>query len=228
MKKILFLLVFLTSSNITLAQKNKAVADTAGHWSTYRNALIFNDLDVAKNALFEIIAKQSENQSIYDTLAHLYFRMGAYEQALLACDRSKPTGALKEIRAYSYRNLGDIKTALPIFEELYAETGSPENGYQVASMQFSMKRYGECMETAAKIMVHPDASTSKVLISTEKGENNNVNYVAATENLMGVVYLEMGKPELAKSSFEKALAAAPDFTLAKKNLESVNSKQGVK
>ncbi|MBL0343497.1 MAG: hypothetical protein IPP71_23150 [Bacteroidetes bacterium] len=224
MKKILFLFTFLPLSYFALGQKNKSLSDTATSWGIYRNALIFNDLDVAKFALFEILTLQPDNPSTYDSLAHLYFRIGAYSQAIQASELAKPTNALKEIKAYSYRNLGEIKIALPLFEELYAETASPENGYQVASMQFSMKRFGECMETAAKIKAHPEASKSKVLISTEQGESMNVSYLAAAENLMGVVYLEMGKTDLAKTAFEMAIEAAPEFSLAKKNLEKVNSK----
>ncbi len=228
MKKILILLALIALNYPCFSQKIKTPSDTAISWSIYRNALKFNDLDVAKSALFEILAHQPGNQSVYDSLAHLYFRIGAYDQALIACEKAQPTGAIKEIRAYSYRNLGDIKTALPLFEQLFSESSSMENGYQVASMQYSMKRYGECMETAIKIKNHPDAANIKVLITTEQGDNVNVPYLAAAENLMGVVYLETGKPELAKISFENALKSAPEFTLAKKNLASLNNSQPIK
>jgi len=217
----LFLLAF-SFPNLLLAQKNKSQPDTSNAWSAYRNGLMFNDLDVAKNALFELLVLQPENKAIYDSLAHMYFRMGAYAQAIQATEKATPTGAIKEITAYSHRNLGDIKTALPLFEELYKSTNSPENGYQVATMQFALKRFGECMETIEKLKVNPDSKTRKVVISTDQGENNQVSYSAAIENLTGVLYLEMGKPEMAKSAFERAVAEEPDFILAKKNLESTN------
>lgn len=229
--KFCFWFLFLAAISIpnqASAQKNKSMPDTSKSWSVYRNGLLFNDLDVAKNALFELLVIQPDNKAIYDTLAHLYFRMGAYAQALQASEKASPTGAIKEISAYSYRNLGDIKTALPLFEELYKTTNSPENGYQVATMQFTLKRYGECMETIEKLKVNPDCKTRKVVISTDQGENNQVSYSAAVENLTGVLFLEMGKPEMAKSSFERALAEEPEFTLAKKNLENTNKQAPVK
>ncbi len=234
MKKITFYCIyFLFFSAILMpiqlaAQKNKSLPDTTHNWSVYRNGLLFNDLDVAKNALFDLLVQQPENKGIYDSLAHLYFRMGAYAQAIQAGEKANPTGAIKEITAYSLRNLGDIKTALPIFEELYKTTDTPENGYQVATMQYALKRYGECMETIEKLKVNPDCKTLKVVISTEQGDNNQVSYAAAIENLTGVLYLEMGKPEMAKSAFEKAIAEEPDFNLAKKNLENVSKSAPVK
>ncbi|HMT29287.1 MAG TPA: tetratricopeptide repeat protein, partial [Bacteroidia bacterium] len=138
------------------------------------------------------------------------------------------TGAIKEISAYSYRNLGDIKTALPLFEELYKTTNSVENGYQVATMQFTMKRFGECFETITKIKTNPESKTAKVVITTEQGDNMRVTYLAAVENLSGVLYTEMGKPEMAKAAYERAIAEAPDFILAKKNLENMQAKPVIK
>ena len=228
MKKIMIMLALLPLFHFAFGQKHKATADTASNWAVYRNALLFNDLDAAKNALFELTVAQPENKAIYDSLARLYFRMGAYNQAIQASDLSTPTRAMKEIKAYSCRNLGDIKSALPVFEELFHETGSPEYGYQLATMQFSLKRYGECEETIGKVKIHPDAVTTKVLISTEQGEGMNVNYLAASENLQGVLYLDMGKPDLAKACFERALLAEPEFKLAKKNLEGINAKKETK
>ena len=222
MKKIPALLIALFFTLPVMAQKNKG-GDTTMVWSICRKAVLFNDLDVAKNALFQIMAMQPGNKQVYDSLAHIYFRMGGYEQAIYAVDQAEPNGALKEIKAYSYRNLGDIKSALPIFEKLYEETGSPENGYQVATMQFTMKRYGECAITAAKVASHADAKTKKVIITTEQGDNMNVSYFAAAENLKGVMFREIGKNELAIEAFQKALTDTPDFTLAKKNLEAVKA-----
>ena len=41
-------------------------------------------------------------------------------------------------------------------------------------------------------------------------------------NLKGLVYKELGDIETAKSSFEEALTLAPDFKLAKENLDALN------
>ncbi|MBK7391358.1 MAG: hypothetical protein IPI23_20490 [Bacteroidetes bacterium] len=222
MKKIFFTLLFFTIVTTVSAQKNK-ISDTTQVWSRYRNAVLFNDLDVAKNALFELIAMQPQVTTHYDSLANIYFRMGAYEQAILAADKAPQRDVLKEIQAYSYRNLGDVKTALPLFESLFTASGSPEHGYQLATLQYSLKRLGECAITASKVSVHHDSKKEKVIISTEQGENMHVSYHAAAENLMGVLYLELGKKELAKESFIKAITDTPEFTLAKKNLASINS-----
>lgn len=232
MKKILivasFLLLFIAVSTASHGQKVKSATDTSRFWNIYRNGLLFNDLDVAKNALFDLLSAEPENKAVYDSLAHLYFRIGAYDQAIIAANKAESTGAIKEITAYSYRNLGEIKTALPLFEDLYKTNNSIENGYQVATMQFSLKRYGECLETITKLKANPACKTEKVVISTEKGDNMRVTYLAATENLSGVLYNEIGKPELAKAAYERALTEDPNFILAKKNLEELSLKPAAK
>ena len=216
-----FLMLSLCITLSAIAQKNKNVPDTSMAWTTYRNAVHYGDLDVAKNACFQVITMMPENKAVHDSLAQIYFNLGAYNQAIMASEKAEPTTQLREIQAYSYRNMGNIKTALPLFETLLKESSSPEHAYQVATIQYTMKRFGECMETAGKIVNHPDAKTKKVIISTDTGENISVSYLAAAENLKGVLYLELGKKEPARVAFEKALAEAPDFTLAQKNLESI-------
>lgn len=223
MKKFLFLAAFLLLTFLVEAQKNKPFPDTTAAWQTYRNAIAFNDLLVAKQALFHIISVQPENTSVYDSLAGIYFMMGAYQQAIMAAEKAPVTPGLKDIRAYSYRNLGDLKTALQLFEELFAATGSPETGYQVAGLQYSLKRMGECEATLNKVLSHPDAPVKKVVITLDRGESQEVTYLAAAENLKGVMLNEMGKTELAKSCFERALASEPEFILAKNNLDSLKN-----
>lgn len=223
MKKCLFFILLFLSAVSVEAQKNKPLPDTSVVWQTYRNAVVFNDMLVAKQALFQIISMQPENTGAYDSLAAIYFMMGAYQQTIMAAEKAPSTAGLKEIRAYSYRNLGDLKTALQLFEELFAATSSPENGYQVASIQYSLKRLGECEVTLDKILKHADSPVKKVVITLDKGESQEVTYLAAAENLKGVMLNEMGKTERAKGCFERALASDPDFILAKNNLESIKN-----
>src|SRR6188768_3651640 len=128
MKKYLFYITFTLLAFSAEAQKNKSQPDTAVAWQTYRNSIAFNDLLVAKQSLFQILSVQPENTAIYDTLASIYFIMGGYQQAIMAADKAPANPALKEIKAYSYRNLGDLKTALQLFEELFTATGGLENG----------------------------------------------------------------------------------------------------
>jgi tetratricopeptide (TPR) repeat protein len=221
-KSLLFLLVFFAVGLPCFSQKHKSESDTAIYWSIYNNALNFGDLDVAKNALYHIISLQPENRKLYDSLATLYFSAGAYNQSLLTCEKATPTTQIAEIKAYSLRNLGDIKSALPLFEELYKNSSSAEHGYQVATIQFALKRLGECVETASKIINDPEAKKLQVVITTGQDQSMKVSYYAAALNLRGVVYMELGKKDPARVEFQKAIAEEPEFTLAKKNLESLD------
>jgi len=221
MKKIICFLTMILLGNHAWSQKSKTGSDSTVLWQTYKIAIEFNDLLVAKNSLFQISAAYPNDKSVYDSLATIYFIMGAYPQAVHAAEKAHETVALNEIRAYSYRNMGDLKTALALFESLYGLNQSPENGYQVASIQYSLKRFGECEAILEKILKHPDSADKKVVIAMDQGTNQEISYLAASENLKGALMLEMGKTEIARGCFERALAAEPAFILAKNNLDKL-------
>jgi tetratricopeptide (TPR) repeat protein len=230
MKKFLMLVLLVLNSSFLIAQKNKknvVQPDTSLSWKVYNNAMSMGDLEVAKSALYQLIAHLPGNVSIYDSLAHVYFLLGDYSRVLLASDRANIRNdnvSLREIKAYAARNTGDLKIALSEFEALYKEKNNPEYGYQVAAIRFNLKRYGECMEMISSIIENPESKSKKVIISTEDGKSQEVSYRAAAQNMKGVLFLEMGKEENAKVAFEESLKEEPGFKLAESNLDNLKNK----
>lgn len=210
------------------AQRQQSQSDSSIFWQTYRNARTFNDLLVAKNALFHLSSLHPADKNIYDSLSNVYFLMGAFPQAILAAEKAEPTKSISEIKAYSYRSMGELIPAIELFEALFRDSGSPEHGYQLASLQFAIKRFGESEINIEKVLSNSASGKNTVFITTDSGETVEVSYLAAANNLKGVLFLELGKKEIAKTCFEKALNENPEFTMAKKNLESLTTEIPVK
>lgn len=240
--KSLALLMFLSFS-VTLAyaqgkpsppknQKTTDVSmqpekDTLQHeFKIYNRAMLFGDYLVAKDALFGLIVKYPERIDYIDSLARIYYALGAYPQGLLAAKivlEKKPENLdMLELSAISQDALGNKKEALEAYEKLSQKTKNLNHAYQVAVLQFSLQRYGECAATTDKILSDPEAAKQKISINVDQTNTQEVSLVAAVRNLRGVMYKEMTQPDKAKTEFESALKETPDFMLAKNNLELLN------
>jgi len=218
-------LLLIPFSGMAQRKKANADSDTSFYWSVYRNAERIGDPEVAKNALYQIIAKTGNCPACYDTLAHIYYVTGAYAQSSAAAELAgsdKGNKPLLELKAYSSRNSGDLKSALGFFERLEKEYPGPEYAYQQAAIQFNMERYGECIMTCSGIINDSSSTGKKIVITYESGKAQEVSYEAAAYNLRGVAFLTTKNKTKATSDFENALKLEPEFVLAKNNLENTN------
>lgn len=228
MKKNILIVIALLSSFGVFAQKKKQVVnanDTAVYWTVYRNAVMIGDPVVARNSLYEIIARAPSCVACFDSLAQIYFATGDYRQAVTCAEKAGPDSGktrLLELKAYGYRNIGDLKTSLKYFERLRSGNSNPEYAYQVAAIQFNLKLYGECIITSSSIINNPDAANRKLTITYDSGKSQDISYKAAAHNMRGVAYMTSKKNDKAKEDFEAALALEPEFLLAKNNLEDLN------
>jgi len=193
----------------------------------YRWALKYNDPGIAASALYNMMALRPEETFWKDTLAILYFNSGQYIQATTLGNeivQSDPqNNQMLEILAISEQSLGLLKEPLAHYEQLYRNTQMLYYLYQVATLQYNLKRFGECSLTLEKIIA--DEKSGQEEISIAYGEKNSqqqkVPMKAAAYNLQGVMYLEMNQPDSALESFDKALEIFPDFKLAQSNKEMV-------
>lgn len=244
MKKCLLLLVVIASGQaVCFSQAKKAepvkakteevavqvqpVKDTLpDELKVYHLAISFSDYEVAKNSMFSLIAKYPSRIDYLDSLARIYFAMGAYPQALGAADivlKSQPDNQqILELSAICQNAMKNEKEALSIYEKLYGKTNSVYHLYQIAVLQYSLQRNGECSKSIETILADKNAMTEKIQISYDEQNAQSVPLAAAAYNLRGVLSRNLKENEKAKSDFNEALKIFPEFQLAKNNLEMMN------
>jgi len=195
----------------------------------YHMSLKYNDLATAVNAVYQMMAIKPDEVSLKDTLAILYFNSGRYVQTILIgreiIENNPEKYDIMEALAISEQSLGLLKESLNHYELLFNATKKLYFLYQEASIQYGLKRLGECAQSINALLATEGVEKEEVSITYgQNGESQKVPMNAAAYNLQGVVLLELNRPEDAKTSFEQAIDLFKDFVLAKANLDIVNKK----
>lgn len=229
--KILFLAFLMIGvSQMAMGQKNKEPIQKGNdqaefYKQMYEQSLKFNDLAVATQAVHGILAADQEAKTWLDTLATLYFQRGAFAQCLLtsteALKNNPDNQTTMEMMAVCKENLGLLKEALADYEALYSKSQNIFHMYQISTIQFGLRRFGECEQTVNRMLADPRGKEETILISTERGQQR-VPFYAACQNLLGVLMLDIGKKDAAKKHFDQAVQIFPEFVLAKANLEALS------
>jgi tetratricopeptide (TPR) repeat protein len=193
----------------------------------YADGLRYGDLAVASNAVYGLLSIHPDSTALLDTLAALYFQRGAWPQVVLVTTdilmkNDKNEGAL-ELRAVANQSLGRAKESLEDYEKLFGRNNNPYHLYEIAALQFAMKRFGECERSVQQLLTDQSIKDKTIVISLQDGRSQDVPLAAAGMNLLGVMSMEQGKKENAKTAFESALKVFPEFILAKNNLEALET-----
>ncbi|MFM9836657.1 MAG: tetratricopeptide repeat protein [Cyclobacteriaceae bacterium] len=188
----------------------------------YATALQWNDYEVAKDALYDLIIENPGNDSLIFDLAVYYYQNQKSASAVLVSNEllarnPKNVGAL-EIAASGYETLGVPDKALQNYESLYLLTNNVSTLYKMAFLQYRVKRYKESATSADIIMANKDIDTMKATYNDAAGKGKEYPIKVAVINLKGMLALDQGDKVGAKKFFEQALAISPDFALAKENL----------
>ncbi len=250
MKKIYLLILILLGSSIVNAQKKgdkkndettsntnsttiqEVTKKTGNDEGIYRtilyNSLKYNDVSTAINACHYLLAINPKSTTLKDTLAMLYFESRSFLQTIMIAGEILQTDPdntkMLEIQAIAQQNLGLVKEALDTYEKLYKKTKSLLHAYQIATLQFSLKRYGECEATLAEILKDPKSEQEKVNVIIGNQGQQEVILKAASLNMAGVIYMEQNQDDKAKKLFEEASKVDKDFLLPKGNLEYLANK----
>ena len=228
-----FFLISIFISSIAFAQTKSGLAtkDTASYRlekDVYTNALKYSDLSVAKNAVYKMIALNPSDKSLKDSLLFIYFNAGSFGQSILICRELLAVDASRsnilEIKAVSEQNLGMVKESLESYEKLFVQSKSIYHQYQIAVLQYQIKRFGECNANLNEILKNEKSLTEKVNITVNQQENQQVILKAAALNILGVMNLEGKRDVEAKLNFEEALKIQADFVLAKNNITLLEKK----
>jgi tetratricopeptide (TPR) repeat protein len=207
----------------TTANKPVLSAASQHYLMKYATASRWNDLDVARDALYDLIIQNPANDSLIFTLGYLYLENQKYASSLLIAQdllvRNAKNESYLELAAVSAQELGVLDRALQHYENLYKVNSNISTMYQIAFLQYNLKRYDESQSSADIILSKPEATTTKVVFNDPQGKPKEYPMKVAVLNLKGLVALDKGDKAGAKKQFNEALAVAPDFVPAKENLD---------
>ncbi|QNL22865.1 hypothetical protein HZR84_13260 [Hyphobacterium sp. CCMP332] len=244
MKKLVLSLLIIGLVNVSFAQKKGKSEATPTKTlesgiskefelqkSIMRRALKYNDAVAAKNALFNMIAMQPESKNLVDSLAILYYQMGSYTECILVAreilEESPDKTGILEIKAISEQNLGLAKLALEDYEVLYPVTKNIYHLYQIATLQYDLKRFGEADLTIQALLADEKVDETKIQVFLGQGQSQQVPMKAGIYNMQGMLLLNINKEEEAKAKFEEALKLDEKFVLPKNNLAAMRkAKEG--
>lgn len=198
----------------------------------YRMALQNNDLTVATQAVYDILALDNKHDNWKDTLAMLYFQRGGFDQ----CRRisgsvleSHPDNiGMLELKAVSEQSIGFFKEALVSYEKLYKETKNIFHLYEIATIHYTLKQYDDAEKVISQLLSDPAIENEKINLSIGANQTQDALLRAAVYNLQGVVALEKGDSDRAKQSFNAASKLDPEFVLPKNNLEFIGKLEAEK
>lgn len=192
----------------------------------YRMAMQYNDFEEAKSALYNLVLLEPQNDSLRYNLAYIYFDTGQNPSAILACKdilaiNPNHLGAL-ELSAVAFENLGLKDKALPNYEKMYMLSSNLNSLYKMAFLQYDLKKYSECKVNIDLLLENAEMGNANVVFSDENNESKEYPMKVAVLNLKGLLNKEVGNMELARQAFQDALSIAPDFSLAKSNLDALD------
>ncbi len=229
MRKIkFFTLVFV----LTLGSQCVMAQDSTYLSNEYAKALAlfdksqkYNDAVITKQALYEILILNPNDSSALRSLAELYYNNSQFtSSALVGLDflQRYPSNMIAlEVIALSYENLRLNDKAIEYYEKLWLQSDNSNTLYQIAYLQYSLKRYDESIANLG-ILDTKLKDEDKIALSKSDGSAQEVSFKAAVFNLKGLIAVEQGKNEEAKTNFSNALKLNPDFEIAKKSLDALN------
>lgn len=188
----------------------------------YATALQWNDYEVAKDALYDLIVRNPQNDSLIFDLAVFYYQNQKAASAVLVSNellvRNPKNTAALEINASGLETLGVLDKAIQKYESLYLLTTNISIMYKMAFLQYRLKRYGESGASTDILLASKDVDTNKVTFNGADGKPKDYAMRVAVLNLKGMLAIDQGDKVNAKKFFEQTLAIAPDFVLAKEGL----------
>lgn len=212
-----------TETKPATPQKQPLSAATQHYLAKYATASRWNDMDVARDALYDLIIENPQSDSLIFTLGYFYFENQRYASSLLIAQdllaRDQKNETYLELAAVSAQELGVNDRALQHFESLYLVNNDVSTLYQIAFLQFGQKRLTESQASVDILLGRPESATTKVVFNDAQGKPKEYPMKVAVINLKGLIALEKGDKAAAKKSFGEALALAPDFIPARENLE---------
>lgn len=185
----------------------------------------YGDPAVSLNSIYRLITLEGDNSTYKDSLALIYFSGRKYAQCFMVANdvlkRSPKHEGMLEIKAISLEAIGALDKSLEAYQDLFAITKNNYHSYNIAKLQYNMKKYEEAYTTIQTTEKLNDSGKIKVTYNINQNHQQQVELLAAIAYLKGIICLELDKKTEAKQSLEKAIKVQPDFIFAKEQLEKL-------
>lgn len=193
------------------------------HWTAYNVAMDNADINSAIAEVNAVLAFDTTDQAVIDTLSRLYFIMGnsfgAYKLAGKLEDKSNDH---KVILAESAMQLGHSEDAKKYFLELNKIDSTGENisnKYKLATLHFNDEEFKEAIQLLGEITKNENSSKQATRVNMENGAFQDVSLYAASWNFAGFIQSLVQDFDTAEEYYDEAIRAQPNFILAKNNKE---------
>ncbi len=224
MKNVFFVLLLASSFGLN-AQSNEALIK---HYEDYyRQMRIQADVRGVINALthLNVLNPSVERR---DTLAYVYANNEQYLQALnlLGVEHNADDSDIAlQVKALSLKSLNQPKRALEHFQALYERNPNPYLSYEMADLKIQV---GENAGALTDIETGIQSAQDDMMYAFyERQQPYEVSLKAALIHLRGLAQYGMNKNNIDKaiSSFDEALALAPNFNLASLSKQALESRK---
>ena len=233
MKSVVFgLLIF--SAGLVNAQSTETAKGDSIPWEFRKQAFIyntaksFNDYQVAKMALYNLISENPANPSLYDSLSLIYLQFNQFASAALVAKQSLQIDNNNffavEIAASAFDNLGAKDKALPYYERLYLENNDLNTLYKVAFLQLELDRYGEANTSVDIILQNESSANETVVFPTEDRKGQEVPLNVCAHRIKAMIEEAKGNDEEAEKLYLKTLEMYPGFQIVQRQLQELNKK----
>ncbi len=193
--------------------------------SKYAIAARWNDFDVAKDAMYDLIVEYPGSDSLIFALSYFYYENQKYPSSVLVCQdllaRNPKNVQALELAGMDYESLNIYDRALQSYESLFLLTNNNLTLYKMSFLQYELKRYTECLTNVDILLANPDADIIKVGFNDTNKKPKEYAMRVALLNLKGMVYKAKTDNVNARKYFQEALAIAPDFLFARQNLDGL-------
>jgi len=229
MKRIKFLMLgmILFAYSGLLAQDSTFFANEyVKSMALLRKSQDFNDADMEKRALFNLLVLNENDTIVLQSLASKYYNEANFTSAVLVgldyLKRHPGDVFALEICALSYEKLRIFDKAIQYYQDLYFRDDNVFILYQIAFLQYRVKNYGESIVNIMALLNKADPAATLQLT----GSNNRlqeVSFEAALYNLRGLIEADKGNNTEAKEFFEQALKVEPEFEAALLSLKELDN-----
>ena len=145
----------------TLQAQNMSKDDFYAHQEKkFKLGMKYNDPELAKNAIIDMLILNPARVELKDSLALIYFETGRFDICKKLTDdilanNSKDMLAL-ELRAFSEQNLNMAEPALNDFDALYIASQNSYYLYQTAIIRYNGKKQDAALADVNKMLSNSD------------------------------------------------------------------------